>query len=182
MSTDTTTDLLAPDPDDIVVVPVYCQARHAAAVQRHAVDFLATLTHSPESGYQPPFKSSDGPENPWDLPPWNDPTDEPAGRWILGVVSDAHRHILGDLLAAGDEGVTVGTLLVAAGYSPGTSGAGVFKAIAGRFRRVGRRPVWDGAENTEDRMRLFIPESEGRDLFTRVLRDDHPDIAAAVGL
>jgi hypothetical protein len=172
-----------PDPDDTVVLSFACKARYALAVQSHTFDYIAVLERADTTGdvYVPPFDRYHGPKNAWHLPPWTDPADEPAARWIVSKLKVEQRHVIAELLAAGDDGVTTQVLLANAGYPAGTSPRGVFRGIGGRFRRCDRRPAWDGHEKTAAGKRLTITGVHAT-LFGRVIRADYPELAAEVGL
>ena len=172
-----------PDPTDIVMVPFYCQARYAPELQQAGAELLRRLA-SKEGGSQfvPPYKSTDGEKDPWAAIEWSNPEDEDAARWLMNDLPDNQRRILVRLIAAGADGITTSAVLAFGGYGPETSASPVFKAIGGRFRRVGRRPVWRGGEQTSSGQVLPVPEGPVRDLFVSVLISDHHDLAVEVGL
>jgi len=180
-----TTDTIFPEPDAIVVVPFYCEARFAPALQRDGAELLRRLTATrsdTEASYAPPFKSTDGDKDAWKVPEWANPDDLPAARWLLSDLPTNQRRVLARLIAAGEPGTTTGTALGFAGYSTETSAAPVFKAIGGRFRRVGLMPLWRGGDQTATGQTLPVPDGPARDLFVEVLRTEHPELAAELGL
>lgn len=176
-------ETLLPDPSAIVVVPFYCEARFAPELQQVGAEALRRLTSAGlDANYRPPFKSTDGERDAWDAPEWSDPADEAAARWLVNDLPENQRRVLARLVAGGPDGITTGAVLAFGGYGPDTSASPVFKAIGGRFRRVGRKPVWRGGGQTDAGQNLPVPHGPVRDLFVRVLKGDHPDIAREVGL
>jgi hypothetical protein len=132
--------------------------------------------------YVPPYDRSNGPQDAWELPGWMD-DDGPVARWLLSDLGPNQRRILVSIVAAGREGVWTGDLKRAAGYDDSTSNSGIFKAIGGRFRRVGRRPIWNGGEkDTRRGQRLTAKDDIARELFRTIIRDEYPELAAEAGL
>jgi hypothetical protein len=60
--------------------------------------------------------------------------------------------------------------------------SGTFRAIAGRFRRCDRRPMWNGGDEGSKGQRLTVKDPSALAVFTAVLLEDYPDLAAELGL
>jgi len=173
-----TYDQFVLEPTDIVVVPFYCEARFAPDFQAEGAAVLKRLTSgSTSEHFVPPFKSNDGDRDAWAAPAWGE-TDSAAARWLLDDLPPNQRRVVARLAAAGTTGVTTSELLAAGKYDPGTSASPVFKAISGRFRRVGRKPLWRGGEQTETGQLLSVPDGTARHLFVSILLDEYSDLAA----
>lgn len=87
---------------------------------------------------------------------------------------EQQRRVLAHLVAAGPEGVWTGELRRRAGYDDSTSMSGVFKAIGGRFRSTGLRPVWNGGEKDPQKGRcLRVFDDNARALFLSVIKARH---------
>lgn len=109
--------------------------------------------------------------------------DGPAADWIARSLGPVQFRVVAHLVAAGPEGVGTGELRRTAGYDPATSMGGVFKAIGGRFRSVGRKPLWRGGEKDSQKgQRLRVPDGPARALFRAALRGVAPTIADEFGL
>lgn len=176
-------DAIIPDPTAIVVVPFYCEARFAPQLQQGGAELLRRLSAGGTSDiYVPPFKSTDGGKDAWDAAEWTNPADEPAARWLLGDLPENQRRIVARLVAAGPDGVSTSAVLAFGGYGPETSASPVFKALGGRFRRVGRKPVWRGGEQTDAGQILPVPNGSPRELFVHVIKTDYPELASELGL
>ena len=89
---------------------------------------------------------------------------------------------MAQLVAAGPDGVTTSEVLTASGYGPDTSASPVFKAISGRLRRVGGKPLWRGGEQTETGQLLSVPNGAPRELFVSILQSDYADLATESGI
>jgi hypothetical protein len=59
--------------------------------------------------------------------------------------------------------------------------SGTFRAIAGRFRRCDRRPMWNGGDKGSTGQRLTVKDPGALAVFIAVLLEDHPDLAAEIG-
>lgn len=173
---------LMPQADDTVAVVIWTKARLARALQREAMALLTRLemVAAPGEPYAPPHPNNYGGRDAWQLPTWSDPEHWPAARWIVTDFAAPHRRILARLLAGGE--VATGELRRVGGYDERFKVGPIFKAIAGRFRSIGLRPIWVGGERTPDGMLLSIPEGPGRDLFIRAFVTDWPELAAEFGL
>ena len=110
--------------------------------------------------YQPPHGRQYGPKDAWALPEWVPGEDDEAIRWAVGSYDARQRKALRILVNLPEgEFVPTGDLLPAAGYDPATRASGVFRAIAGACRAVGRRPFWNGAAAQGNGRRLHIHAS-----------------------
>ena len=164
--------------DDLVPVLFYVKGSRVldaqAAVQQFLAGSPAQVTDGP---YKPPFANTHGPKDPWELPKWTG-EEHDAAMWIVGVVGTNQRKVLANLVAAGPDGVWTGDLRHNSGYDGATSMSGVFKAIGGRFRSVGLRPIWIGGEkNSQKGQRLAVPDGPARGLFAEVLKAEYSDLA-----
>jgi hypothetical protein len=87
------------------------------------------------------------------------------------------------LIAAGAQGVWTGDLRRSAGYDDATTMSGVFKAIGGRFRATGHRPVWNGGPKDSQKGQLLtVADETARELFPNVLKTKHPELAEECGI
>lgn len=166
---------------DYVGVMTWMKAELAPAFQVEAAAWVQALCGaSAADGYFPPFDSRHGPKDAWDLPFWADPDDRPAARWILNDLNNGQRRILASLGANPVEGAWTKPLLLECGF-PGKA-SGTFRALGGRFRRCDRRPMWNGGEKGSKGQRLSVKEPNALAVFTAVLLEDYPELAAEVGL
>ena len=56
--------------------------------------------------------------------------------------------------------------------------SGVFKAIGGRFRSVGLKPLWNGgAKDVEKGQKLSVLDDNARQLFANLITIQYPDLA-----
>lgn len=176
---------VAPVGDDLVPLLVWVPARRAPRIQAQVHQLVAAdeRPHDPQAPYQPPHSNTFGPTNAWDLPEWEAPADAPAADWLARSLGPAQFRVLAHLISAGPTGVWTGELRRTAGYDPATSMSGVFKAIGGRFRNVGRKPAWRGGEKESQKGQcLRVPDGPARDLLRAALRDNNPSVAAEFGL
>lgn len=169
--------------DDPVPLLFYVPARDVLEKQAAIQQLLTAHPAEPGDGpYKPPFPNTHGPKDAWDLRRWTG-TEQNAAEWIVGVVGTKQRRVLINLVAAGPDGVWTGELRHNAGYDGDTSMSGVFKAIGGRFRSVGLRPVWNGGEKDSQRgQRLSVPDGPARVLFAEVIKVKYPELAAEFGI
>jgi hypothetical protein len=140
-------------------------ADQAAAMQAALDDILA---QSGKREYAPPFDRFHGPKDAWKLPEWTE-SDLDALSWALADLDDNQRAIIRHLAAAEGQWMSTTSLLKAAGYPAEKSASGVFRAIAGRFRRCDRRPLWDGRRGNGDGRELTIHRDGVADLVRRAL-------------
>jgi hypothetical protein len=171
---------IAPRSSDLVPLLVWAPANKVLAIQDQIAALLATQFSGERHGgaYEPPFSSTHGPKNAWQLPAWEG-DEEDAAKWILRVVSDNQRRVLAHLVGAGTHGVWTADLRHTAGYDASTSMSGVFKAIGGRFRSVGLRPLWNGGpKDPEKGQKLNVGDDNVQLLFARLIRSHYPDLAA----
>jgi len=176
---------VAPAGDDLVPVLVWVPARRAPRIQAQIHLLLAAdeRPRDPDGPYQPPHTNTFGPTNAWDLPEWEAPDDAPAADWLARSLGSTQFRLLAQLVAAGPAGIWTGELRRGAGYDPATSMSGVFKAIGGRFRSVGRKPAWRGGEKDSQKgQRLQVPDGPARDLLRAALRAANPSVAEECGL
>lgn len=140
-------------------------ADQAAAMQAALDDILA---ESGKREYAPPFDRFHGPKDAWELPEWTQ-ADLDALSWALADLDDMQRAIIRRLAEAEGEWMSTTSLLAGAGYPAEKSASGVFRAIAGRFRRCDRRPLWDGRRGDGDGRELTIHRDGVADLVRRAL-------------
>jgi hypothetical protein len=168
--------MLTPEDGDIVGVVVWLEARQAPSFQRAALRWLDALQSTPDGpdgdnqAFAPPFTSDYGPEDAWDLPDWRPQEDLPALKWLLSDLRDGQRRMVEAFVAAGQDGITSEELRVAGGYTSVAGLPGALKAIVGRFRSVGRRPVWDWTDKpTPNGKPYWVKEGPVRSFFRRAL-------------
>jgi hypothetical protein len=138
---------------------------------------------APAEPWRPPHSSTYGGKDAWRLPEWTNPEDRPAAAWIFDVLGPNQRRVLAQLLAAGPDGVWTTELRLTCGYEEVKSMSGVFKAIGGRFRSVGRKPLWRGGPKDAQRgQRLSVPDGPAAILFQSVIAERYPQVAAEFGL
>jgi hypothetical protein len=169
----------------VVPVVVWVSKARVLEVQAKLSELLASLAvpGTRAGGYHPPFSASHGGPDAWTLDKWTG-GDLPAAEWILSVVSDGHRRMLAALLAAGAQGRWTADLRAIGGYDDGTRMSGPFKAIGGRFRRVGRQPMWNGGK-VKDPMKgqlLWVGDEAAKAVFSAVLVAGWPELAAEFGV
>ena len=100
------------------------------------------------------------------------------GRWILRNVGDSRRCIIAHLVSTGTEGVWTSQLRQTIGYDDSKSMSDVFKAIVGRFRSVGLRPLWNGGPKDHEKgQKLSVNDNTVRLLFATLIKSDYPDLA-----
>jgi hypothetical protein len=102
--------------------------------------------------------------------------------WILGVLKPNQKPILGRIIAAGARGVWTTELCRAGGYHNPASLPGVLKAIGGRFRATGHRPLWNGGPRDAQGQLLSVRDETAGQLFAKVLKANHPDLAQQCGM
>ena len=144
----------APRDSDPVPLLFWVPANKVLATQAQVAELLGAQSGGMGDGgaYKPPFSNTHGPRDTWQLPPWEG-NEQDAAIWILRVVTDNQRRVLAHLISAGQSGVWTMELRHTAGYEPVSSMSGVFKAIGGRFRSVGLRPLWNGGPKDPKRAR-----------------------------
>jgi hypothetical protein len=170
--------------DEYVPILSWVLAKQAPKAQLAIAEALAHLGAPTVAGsYKPPFPQNYGPENAWELPKMEKPDQEPAVSWILNVLGKSQRKLVALLVAAGPDGVWSGDLRHMAGYDEATGMSGVYRAIAGRFRRTGHRPVWNGGEkDSQNGQLLSVPDGDAREMFMTAIANEFPDLAAEVGI
>jgi hypothetical protein len=171
--------------DDLVGVTTWVRGRLVPSFQEGAFRLLQELSGSvreSEGDYSPPFPNTHGPKDAWELPRWEAQDLDPA-RWILQNLGPKQRRIIAGILAAGVDGIWTGDLRRFSGYDDAISMSGVYKAIGGRFRRVGRRPVWNGGEKESQKgQRLNVADPTAMHLFRELLLQDYPELAEEAGI
>lgn len=76
----------------------------------------------------------------------------------------------------GRHGVWTGQLRQTAGSDESKSMSGVFKAIGGRFRSVGLKPLWNGGAKDFDKgQKLSGLNDDARLLFADLIRSHYPE-------
>ncbi len=180
MTTSTTLGPLVASGDDLVAVTIWVKASEAQAfqIQAHELHRAMNAFSATPGTYTPPFPSTHGPTNAWELPAWQ-LADAAAAIWILGDLGKNQRRIIAHLVAAGPEGVWTGELRRSSNYDDSTGIGGVMKAITGRFRRTDRRPLWSGGEKDSQKgQRLPVKDETARSVFAQALKDNYRDLAA----
>lgn len=177
----TPTDTLTAGPGDIVAVTTWMPAQLAPQFQLKAAELLSALSGAAalDGAYVPPFGSTHGPANAWELAFWTDPEDRPAASWILADLNSKQRHVIA-MLAANPAGVWTNDLREECGFTGKMSGT--FKALGGRFRRCDRRPMWNGGDKGTKGQLLTVKHEGALAIFVAVLAEEYPDLAAQVGL
>lgn len=167
--------------DDLVPVVAYVPAKDVMKMQAAIHQLVADYANT-SGTYKPPFSSTYGPKDAWNLPAWQG-DEYVAAAWILGALGSNQRRVLAHLIASGSDGAWTGELRKSSGYDNSTSMSGVFKAIGGRFRSVGLRPVWNGGEKDSQKgQRLTVKDTAPRTLFAKVLQEQHPTLAGEFGI
>lgn len=174
---------ISPSGADPVPVVTWVPARDVLRVQEGINQLLGRKTSTDGSGrYKPPFSNTSGPKNAWELPAWNGDEEAPAA-WILEAVGPNQRRVLAQLIAGGTEGVWTGSLRRTAGYDDSASMSGVFKAIGGRFRSTGLRPLWNGGEKDSQKgQRLNVRNEKAGALFAGIIKEKYPELAEEFGI
>lgn len=171
--------------NDPVPLVVWTTAEQVLRLQAQVSQLLAeqeSVASSQGGAYAPPHSNTYGPKDAWSLPAWTG-SEEDAAAWIVGVLGSNQCRVLAHLVAAGPEGVWTGELRRRAGYDDSTSMSGVFKAIGGRFRSTGFRPVWNGGEKDPQKgQRLRVFDDNARALFLKVIKARHPGLAKEYGI
>jgi hypothetical protein len=170
----------APRDSDPVPLLFWVPADKVLATQAQVAELLRAQSGGIGDGgaYKPPFSNTHGPRDAWQLPPWEG-NEQDAATWILRVVTDNQRRVLAHLISAGQSGVWTAELRHTAGYEPGSSMSGVFKAIGGRFRSVGLRPLWNGGpKDSEKGQKLHVGDENVKRLFANLIMNCYADLAA----
>lgn len=171
---------IPPRGSDPVPLLVWVPANKVLAIQDQIAELLGAQSDGKGNGgtYKPPFSNTHGPKNAWQLPAWEG-DEQDAAKWILRAVSDNQRRVLAHLVSAGSDGVWTVELRHTAGYDPSKSMSGVFKAIGGRFRSVGLRPLWNGGPKAPEKgQKLNVGDDNVQQLFANLIRSYYPDLAA----
>lgn len=168
--------------DAIVPLVTWVRADQAPLVQAQIAQLLTQVSASGASEYRAPYSNTHGPRDAWELPRWA-ADDVQAATWIMNVLGPNQKRVVALLIAAGSEGVWTGELRHAAGYDEATSMSGVFKAIGGRFRATGHRPVWNGGPKDSQKGQLLqVGDATARELFAAVIKAAYPDLAKEFGI
>lgn len=168
--------------DQLVPLVHWVRADRAISIQAQIAHLLAEHGTSDTGAYSPPYSNTYGPKNAWDLAEWR-VGEEPAAAWILSVLGANQRRVVARLVASGSEGVWTSELRRIAGYDDATTMSGVFKAIGGRFRATGHRPVWNGGlKEVQKGQRLTVLDGNARTVFATVLKATCPELAEEFGI
>lgn len=172
--------------DSLVPLVHYIPVDKIGMVQERLPQMLAELLGAASSAdaddYTPPFNANHGPKDAWALPGWSE-SDAPAAAWILSRLIDPQRRIIVHLVAAGTEGVWTAHLHKSAGYAVNVRMSGPFKAIAGRCRSAGLRPLWNGGVKAPGKGQLLtIGDPLVRSIFAAAIKEHHPALAAEFGI
>jgi hypothetical protein len=157
-----TSTLTIPSTGDFVVKTNIVPVTHAKLVDEAIEAALNTPVELDDAAaassaiFRPPHGRQYGPKNAWQLPEWIPGEDDEAMRWAVSTYDSRQRKALRILVDKNGEFIPTGKLLPAAGYEEGTRASGVFRAIAGACRAVGRKPFWDGAATQGKGRRLHI--------------------------
>lgn len=168
--------------DQLVPLVTWVRAADALLVQEKIARLLVPVEAATGADYQPPYSNTFGPKDAWELPRWA-ADEKSAATWILGDLGSNQRKVVAYLIAAGAAGTWTGNLRRSAGYDDATGLSGVFKAISGRFRATGHRPVWNGGPKDSQKGQLLtVGDETARTLFADVLKANHPETATECGL
>jgi hypothetical protein len=163
--------------EELVPLVHWVRADRASSIQAQIAHLLAEQGGKDSATYSPPYANTYGPKYAWDLAEWR-LGEEPAAAWILSVLSTSQRRIVARLVASGSEGVWTSELRRVAGYDHAKGLSGVFKAIGGRFRATGHRPVWNGGvKGGEKGQLLAVLDENARTVFATVLKANFSDLA-----
>lgn len=173
------------NPQDLIELRLVVPAHLASGVQATILRYLDNAGDSNgTAGYIPPFASSSGPKNAWDLPDWSDTDEDRAAmQWLVEDLSEDQIAVLHAIL--NEPGTPTSLLLSAAGYPEGTAASPVFRAIGSRFRRVGRKPLWVGGDKTDRGQALGATSNQTairlfRDAVTKRASGTTPEITEEV--
>lgn len=168
------------NPEDLVQISLVLPARLALTAQEMVLRLLATDS-APETPWTPTPDMHSDVADAWEMPPWTN-TEEDRRRmaWLVADLDPKHLDVLSRIHIESE--TPTNELLTAAGYPEGTKASGVFRAMANRFRKVNRRPLWHGGEQTPAGQALRSPgefgEVEGVRLFAEAVANLDVDAAA----
>lgn len=177
----TTTTII--DPDDLIQINVVLPARLAIPVQEMIFRLLeASEVPAAGAAWAPPAEMHSKVADAWDMPNWTDtPDDRQRMTWLVGDLDHKHVDVLTHIHY--EPGTPTNELLAAAGYPEGAKASGVFRAITNRFRKVNRRPLWHGGDQTPEGQKLRSPgplgDVVGIRLFAETVADLHDGTASA---
>lgn len=174
--------ITAANGEQIIPLVTWVKAKDAPLVQAQIAQLLVQLEAANGSDYRPPHSNTFGPKDAWELPRWA-ADEESAAAWILSVLGPNQRRVVAHLVAAGATGVWTGDLRRSSGYDDAATMSGVFKAIGGRFRATGHRPVWNGGPKDSQKGQLLtVGDETARTLFANALKTNHPETAKECGI
>ncbi|MDQ1677141.1 MAG: putative restriction endonuclease [Actinomycetota bacterium] len=182
MSDHTAVRIAPASADQLIPLVTWVRVDRAPFIQAQIAQLLTEPAADGGREYKPPYSNTYGPKDAWDLPRWA-AEEQPAASWVLGDLGPNQKRVIAHLVAAGSDGVWTGELRRSAGYEDATTMSGVFKAISGRFRATGHRPVWNGGPKDSQKGQLLnVGDETARQLFAKVLKANHPDLAQEYGI
>lgn len=181
-STAPTVPIVPANGDQLVPLVTWVKAKDAPVIQAQIAQLLVRPEARSGDDYKPPHSSTFGPKDAWELLRW-EADETSAATWILSNLGSNQRRVIALLIAKGAAGVWTGDLRRLAGYDDATTMSGVFKAISGRFRATGHRPVWNGGPKDSQRgQQLTVADDTARKLFAAALKTNHPETAEQCGV
>lgn len=166
--------------EDLVQLSVVLPARLAVTAQEMVLRLLAN-ENSAEVPWSPSPDIHSDVADAWDMPAWSDTAeDRRRMAWVVRDLDPKHLDVLSRIHIEPE--TPTNELLTSAGYPPGTKASGVFRAITNRFRKVNRRPLWHGGEQTPDGQALRSPGEFGEVVGIRLFAEavaEHADTGAA---
>lgn len=170
--------------EDMVQLSVVLPARLAVTAQEMVLRLLAS-ENSAETTWTPSPDMHSDVADAWDMPAWsNTAEDRRRMAWVVRDLDPKHLDVLSRIHIEPE--TPTNDLLTSAGYPPGTKASGVFRAITNRFRKVNRRPLWNGGEQTPDGQALRSPgefgEFDGIRLFAEAVAEHTDSDAGAEGV
>ena len=147
------------NPEDLVQLSVVLPAGLALTAQEMVLRLIAAAD-APDAPWAPNSEMHSDVVDAWDMPAWTD-NDEDRRRmaWLVADLDPKHTEVLSRIHI--EPQTPTNDLLASAGYPPGTKASGVFRAITNRFRKVNRRPLWHGGEQTPEGQALRSPGELG---------------------
>jgi hypothetical protein len=148
------------EPDDLVQISLVVPARLAPSVEQTILRLLTSESERESSPWAPAPEMYSDIENAWDMDEWSDtPEDRQRMAWLVADLDPKHIDILSRI--HNEPNTPTSELLSSAGYPDGAKASGVFRAITSRFRKVNRKPLWEGGEQTPDGQALKSPGPSG---------------------
>ncbi|CAN5438846.1 hypothetical protein BH10ACT3_BH10ACT3_16450 [soil metagenome] len=167
------------NPDDLIQLSVVLPARLALTAQEMVLRLLAAEGETTAPWSPNPDMHSDVVDA-WDMPAWTD-NDEDRRRmaWLVADLDPKHIDVLSRI--HNEPQTPTNDLLASAGYPSGTKASGVFRAITNRFRKVNRRPLWHGGEQTPEGQALRSPGELGEVVGVRLFAESVAELSEAAG-